>query len=60
MRPDIEGERWRCDSCSRIFYDALEQALVRIEANVMEDLVGSMEWGLNAVIAAEDGWYTKY
>ena len=59
MRPDIEEVGGDAEKVQEVLYEALEQAWVRIEGNIMEDLVRSMERRVKAVIAA-DGWYTKY
>ena len=59
VRPDIEEVGGDVDHVREFLYDALEQARVRIKANVMENLVRSIERRIKAVIAA-DGWYTKY
>ena len=59
VRQDIEELGGDVDHIQEILYDSLEQAWVRIEGKIMEDLVRSMERRVKAVIAA-DGWYTKY
>ena len=59
IRPDIEEVGGNVDHIQEVLYDSLEQAWVRIEGKVMEDLVRSMQRRVKAVIAA-DGWYTKY
>ena len=59
VRPDIEEVGGGDEHIQEVLYDALEQAWVRIDGKIMEDLVRSMERRVKAVIAA-DGWYTKY
>ena len=59
MRPDIKEVGGDAEHIQEVLYNILEQAWVRIEGKVMEDLVKSIERGVKAVITT-DGWYTKY
>ena len=55
VRPDIEEVGGNVDHVQEVLYDALEQAWVRIEGKIMEDLVKSMERRVKAVILQTDG-----
>ena len=59
VRPDIEEVGGNIDHIQEVLYNSLEQAQVRIEGKVIEDLVRSIQRRVKAVIAA-DGQYTKY
>ena len=59
VRPDIEEVGSDVEHVREVLYNALEQAWVRIEGKVMEDLVKSIERRIKAVITT-DGWYIKY
>lgn len=59
VRPDIEAVGGDAEHVREVLYEALEQAWVRIEGEIMEGLVRSMKRRVEAVIAA-DGWYTRY
>ena len=59
VRPDIKEVGGDVEHVREVLYDALEQAWVRIESKIIEDLVRSIERRVKAVIEA-DGWYSKY
>ena len=59
VRPDIKEVGGDKEHIQEVLYDALEQAWVRIEGSLIEDLVRSIEKRVKTVITV-DGWYTKY
>ena len=59
VNPQIEQVKGDADTVRDALWAALEQAWHMIEEDILDDLVGSMQRRVQAVIKAE-GWYTKY
>ena len=59
VNPQIEQVKGDADTVRDALWDALEKAWHLIDENILDDLVGSMQRRVQAVIEAER-WYTKY
>ena len=59
VNPHIEQVKGNADTVRDALWDTLEQAWHLIEEDILDDLVGSMQRRVQAVIKIE-GWYTKY
>ena len=59
VRPDIDEVGGSEDIIRDALFEALEEAWTRIDGQLMEDLIRSMDNRIQAVIAA-DGWYTRF
>lgn len=59
VRPDIESVSGGIDQVLNALWDALEQAWLLIDEELIDELIRSMDNRVQALIAAE-GWYTLF
>ena len=59
VNPNIETVGGDDEKVRTVLFNALEEAWTRIDDQLMEDLIRSMDNRIQAVIAAE-GWYTRF
>ena len=59
VRPDIESVPGGDEKVREVLSEALEEAWARLDRELMDTLIRSMESRVKAVIESE-GWYTKY